>query len=369
MANRRHDPEVLKAALAAVETFGSISRAARELHIPYPTFQGRVRAARFDQPQETPFVAEKLPDAQPTAAELLSRRRTDYARKAKSADARRLIRIHIKTPGPIGIAHFGDPHIDDDGTNIALLEQHVGIVNRTDGLFAANVGDFRNNWIGRLARLWSDQGTSASEALVLVKWLMTATPWLYLVGGNHDAWSGADDPLAWISEQVNAIYQPFAARIELLFPNGRKVRINARHDFKGHSEWNAAHGVAKAARIGWRDHLLTCGHRHVSGYNVLKDPSTGLISHAIRVASYKLHDRFAIEQGLPDQNIFVCPVTVIDPSRPDDDPGCITTIFEPETGADFLTFLRNRGGHARRAHAGRGRGRGPRAPRRRRRRQ
>jgi hypothetical protein len=76
--------------------------------------------------------------------------------KHKAAEARRLIPIRIKVDGPIGIAHFGDPHVDDDGTNIELLEQHVKVVNATDGLFAANVGDYRNNWVGRLARLWAD---------------------------------------------------------------------------------------------------------------------------------------------------------------------------------------------------------------------
>jgi hypothetical protein len=38
----------------------------------------------------------------------------------------------------------------------------------------------------------------------------------------------------------------------------------------------------------------------------------------------------------------MCPVTVIDPTKADDDPRLITMIFDPETGADFLTFLRKR---------------------------
>lgn len=106
--------------------------------------------------------------------------------------------------------------------------------------------------------------------------------------------------------------------------------------------YNTAHGPAKAAQMGWRDHMLTCGHTHVSGYQVVKDPSSGIISHAIRVASYKLHDRYAVEKGLPDQNIFMCPVTIIDPRYDDSDPRLITTVFDPGTGADFLTFLRKR---------------------------
>lgn len=336
---------LLQETLDLVKAHGGVLPASRIAKIPYPTFQSRHRAALAAQglgELVKPFERDEIPDDDPTAEELLARRRTDYARKAKAADARRLIPIRILLDGPIGIAHFGDPHMDDDGTNIALLESHVGVVNKTTGLFAGNVGDYRNNWIGRLARLWSQQSTSAKDSLVLVKWLLHAMDWLYLVGGNHDAWSGDDDPVAWIAEQVNALHEPFAARLELQFPNKRKVRINARHDFTGRSEWNPAHGPAKAARIGWRDHMLTCGHTHVSGYNVLKDPSSGLISHAIRVASYKLHDRHAIERGLPDQNIFMCPVTIIDPQYADDDPRLITTIFDPHEGAEYVAFKRRR---------------------------
>ena len=289
------------------------------------------------------FTIPELPDPAPTADELIDRRRQDFSRKAAAAEARKLIPIQMHVAGPIGIAHFGDPHIDDDGTNIGLLQRHVDIINLTPGMFAGNVGDYRNNWIGRLARLFSEQSTSARDAKTLAEWLLRACPWLYLVGGNHDAWSGADDPIEWIARQVHALHQPFACRIELHLPSGRKIRVNARHDFKGHSEWNTAHGVAKAARIGWRDHILTCGHTHVSGYQVLKDPSNGLVSHALRVASYKVFDRYAIEKGLPDQNIFACPVTVIDPQFSDNDVRLITTIFDPEEAAEYLTWKRSKG--------------------------
>lgn len=340
----RRDPAILVAALEAVARYGGVKQAARALGIPVPTFQSRHDGAKMALASGEigpGFTVADLPtDTDPT--DLLAQRKRAYQRKHKAADARKLIQIRITVEGPIGIAHFGDPHVDDDGTNIGLLEDHIELVKRTPGLFAANVGDYRNNWIGRLARLWAQQSTSAKDALVLAKWLLEAVPWIYLVGGNHDAWSGEDDPIAWIAQQTSALHEPHAARLELLFPNGKKVRVNARHDFKGHSEWNTSHGPAKAARIGWRDHMLTCGHTHVSGYQVLKDPSSGLISHCLRVASYKLHDRYAVEKGLPDQNIFMCPVTIIDPRRADDDTRLVTTIFDPETSADFLTWLRKR---------------------------
>lgn len=344
MAPPRTDPALLRAALESYLAHGrSYKRASVDLGIPIATLKTRVQNAQWRlDVQQKPFERDDLPSDLPDVDELLARRRKDYARKTKAADARKLIPIRVTCDGPVGIAHFGDPHVDDDGTNIALLEEHVAIVNKTPGMFAVNIGDYRNNWIGRLARLWAQQSTSAKDSLVLARWLLESMDWLFLVGGNHDAWSGEDDPIAWIAEQTNALHQAHACRIELQFPNGKRVRVNARHDFKGHSMYNTAHGPAKAAQFGWRDHILTCGHTHVSGYQAVKDPASGLISHALRVASYKIHDRYAVESGLPDQNIFMCPVTIIDPRYDDDDPRLITTIFTPDMGADFLTFLRKR---------------------------
>jgi hypothetical protein len=92
--------------------------------------------------------------------------------------------------------------------------------------------------------------------------------------------------------------------------------------------------------MGWRDHVLISGHRHISGYNVLRDPSSGLISHALRVGSYKTFDRYAEERGLPNQTFTVCPVTIIDPEAADDSARCVTVFLDPEAGADYLTFKR-----------------------------
>jgi hypothetical protein len=208
-------------------------------------------------------------------------------------------------------------------------------------MFGANVGDLANNWVGRLARLFAEQETGGRDMWTLVEWLVGSVHWLYLIGGNHDLWSGAGDPAKWMQKQVGA-HEAWGARLNLIFPNGKQVRINARHDFAGHSMWNAAHGASKAIQMGWRDHIATCGHKHTSGYQILKDPATGLISHALRVAGYKVHDRYARELGVPNQNITPASVTIIDPQFEDDDPRLITVIHDVEEAAEFLTWKRGR---------------------------
>jgi hypothetical protein len=294
-------------------------------------------------PREAEFETDELPDDIGPIEDLLERRKKKFQLVNDAKTARRLIDVRIKVDGPVGIVHFGDPHTDDDGCDIAKLERHQNIVNRTKGMFGANLGDLQNNWVGRLSHLWSQQTTSAQEAWRLTEWHVRSVCWLYLVGGNHDAWSGSGDPLDWIMRQQPGVYGYNGTRINLIFPNGKTVRINARHDFTGHSMWNPAHGPMKAAQGGWRDHLLTCGHKHTSFVaGPLKDPASGLLTWAVRCAGYKTHDRYADEKGLPDQNAFAAAVTIIDPQFGDDDPRLMTVIPDVEEGADYLTWKRKR---------------------------
>lgn len=324
---------------------GNAAAAARALGIPITTFKDRLSAARQrgqHVPEPAPFTVQPIPDELPTAEELRARRRKQFARKEAAKDARHLIPVTVRMRGPVGLAFVGDPHVDDDGTDIALLESHLATINATEGLFALGIGDYSNNWVGRLARLYGQQSLSAAEAWVLVEWLVQAVPWLVLISGNHDAWSGDGDPIKWMAKAARVTYESNGARLGLTLPNGRILRINARHDFRGRSMWNTTHGIGKAATMGWRDHILTAGHTHVSGWEYKRDPMTGLISHCLRVGSYKRLDRYADELGLPNQTASVCPVVVVRPQFGDDDPRLLTPFLEPETAAEFLSWLRRR---------------------------
>ena len=292
--------------------------------------------------EDSPFrVADRDPEMMPVE-DIISFRQKAYKQKKKSKESRRLVDININVDGPIGIAHFGDPHVDDDGTDLSQIIMYMDTINDTEGMFAGNLGDIQNNWVGRLSALYGQQSTSAKESWKLTEYFVNKLNWLYLVAGNHDVWSGDGDPLEFIMRDHKGLYERWGARMKLIFPNGKEIRINARHTFKGNSMWNTAHGVAKAAQMGWKDHVLTCGHTHVSGYQVLKDPASGLISHALQVASFKIMDNYADKLGLDDKNIFNCPVTIIDPRYEDDDNRLITTIFNPEVASEYLKYLRSK---------------------------
>lgn len=343
MAQPTYTREQLLEAVEAVQVHGSVSEAARALKVPRPTLHNRYHRAQQlgIVPSRQAFEVKHPPSKHQDVADLVAERKRKFEIRDHHEKSRRLIAVRIKLDGPIGITHFGDPHVDDDGTDIAALERHALLCRDTEGMFAGNVGDTTNNWVGRLARLYAEQGTTATEAWQLAEWFLKLCPWLYIIGGNHDAWSGAGDPIKWIARQQGALQQDSEARLGLKFPNGREVRINVRHDFAGHSMWNPAHGAMKAAQLGLHDHINVNGHRHASGYGVIKDGANGTISHCIQVASYKVYDRYAMEKGFRDQNISPCAVTVIDPDARNE-ASLVQVFWEPELAADFLTWLRKK---------------------------
>ncbi len=273
---------------------------------------------------------------------LVARRVRQFERKVIAEQSRALFTARVNLPGPIGVLFFGDPHVDDDGTDLGLLLKHAALVRETEGLFGANVGDSTNNWIGRLARLYAQQSTTAAEAWALCEHFIHAVrDWLFILSGNHDAWSGAGDPLSWICRQGGNLYET-NVRMRIDFPNGAEVFVNARHDFSGHSMWNPAHGVGRAVQQGMWDDLAIAGHRHVSGYMVLKAPTDGRICHAVQVASYKTYDRYAKEKGFRDQLVSPAVVVIIDPDKPIGSPSRLSVFHDVEEGVEFLKWRRAR---------------------------
>lgn len=297
-----------------------------------------------------------IPEDDISVTALWDQRKKKFEVKETYEKATKLRNVKVKAEGPIGILHFGDPHVDDDGTDIRMIERHCALCRETDGLFGANIGDTTNNWVGRLARLYGEQSTTAEQAWKMAEYFLHFCPgvdpktltsserkallsnWLYLIAGNHDYWSGAGDPLKWMLRQADAGYERSQVRLNLVFPNGRGCRINARHDYKGTSQWNPAHGSMKASQMGFHDHILVNGHKHKSGYGLIKDPSNGTISHCIQIGSYKMYDQYAKDSGFPDQHISAAVVTIIDPDA--DEVGFVTVFHDVESSVDYLKFKR-----------------------------
>ncbi len=339
MAQPSISADDMRAAVEAVQAHGSVLRASTETGIPETTLRRRYKAALAAGEADAPFAVASMPSGDEPIEDLIARRAAAFTRKHEARQARELIPVKVRVDGAYGVLHMGDPHVDDDGCDWPTLTRHLELIDRTEGLFAANVGDLSNNWVGRLARLYASQGTTAADAVRMVEWFVGRVRWLYLIGGNHDAWSGAADPVKWFSAQAGAAYQWHGMRLELQASSGPPVRINARHDFAGSSQWNGAHAPAKAARMGWaRDHIYTCGHRHSASHNTLFLNDAEHVAHAIRLGAYKKYDDYADAKGFSRENVPAA-VTVINPAARDA-LGLVTVFWDVEAAADYLRWLR-----------------------------
>lgn len=288
---------------------------------------------------ENPFTESDWDDVD----DLVNHRLKVFERREKRETKEEFLDIKIKDPKPIGIYIQGDPHVDDDGTDIPSLIKHMDIANTTPGMYTANVGDLQNNWARRtkLEGLWAKQSTTAEEAWALTEWLVRyPKDLLWIIAGNHDMWSGVGDPVKWMMRPLKTTYAPHNLRVRLKLPN-HNIRVNCSHEFRGHSIYNTAHGIVRHAIFNTRDHLLVAGHRHISGYMPVKDANSNIIMHCLQVGSYKKYDDYAKQLNLPNKMMSPCAVVVFNTKLPDIHPDFIKIFWEVEEGADYLRFLRN----------------------------
>ena len=276
------------------------------------------------------------------AQELIKRRIQQFNEKKKAHDREKLIPVRVKLDGPIGLGLMGDPHVDDDGTDLEQLFSHVDLFDgRNEGLYAGCIGDAANNWVGGLARLWAEQSTSAEEARVIVSEFLTRINWLFYIHGNHDMWNGGNNLLNQILQYNSLIRKDTRVRLQLRFPNGKDLRVYAVHGFPGKSMWSEVYGAAKKAQLDGTHHIYAAGHIHTSGYAHGWHEGNELMWHAIQIASYKKIDRYAEELNLDPKDLYNCPVALIDPNA-DSQINFIRWEFDPFEGAERLKWMRKR---------------------------
>lgn len=324
--------------------------AATRLGISEMTMRNRLERAemlygmKVDESRYRPAKAFSFPvgDDAETPEEIIEQLASVHRRKTLSR--RDLVPVHIHTPGPIAVAFVGDPHVDDPGCAWGDLKRDMDLLRETEGAFAIGLGDYRNAWPGRLARLYANQATTNDQALKLIEWLFGAAPWIALVQGNHDAF-GTDlgDPVKFIHRIAagDTLYGEPSYRLELRLPEGPTARLHVRHDFPGKSQFNAAHGLVRQTLFDYRDHMLACGDRHHAGYSpVWHNHPEPMLCHAMRVGTYKDFDHYAREKGFKEENWARSMVAIIDPRFAHDPVEFITVRFSVPAGMRELRARR-----------------------------
>lgn len=282
-----------------------------------------------------PTVSE-IPSANRPVEELFAARAAEYKRKRSHHQAKVAVDVDLGGEGPYALAFFGDAHVDDPGCDIEYLAYCMERVGADGNTHAINVGDLSNNWIGSLSRLYAHQSATDDEAGELVGWLLDAVPWLFVVLGNHDQWS----PVAKLLLRQRGI--PYASHgAKLHVRRGETTLIvDARHDHKGRSMYNPAHGQLSQNYRGSNADIIIGGHTHQSAYTLMRNGVTGQVSHCLRVSAFKRFDDYADQLGLPDQALSPIVLAVIDPAR--EGVGMVMVHHDLDRGLAELEALRGK---------------------------
>lgn len=320
-------------ALEAVKKHGSINNAAKALGVARSTLQARVK-------KEKAICLPMFPPGQASAPAIIRKLAAEARTKKDRLTAEKWFPIRMRTPEPIGILWFGDPHLGTS-TNWDRLESDVALCASSPGLYGANIGDTTNNWTGRLTRLYADEDISRKTERKLAKWFLAEAgiTWLAWIMGNHDEWEHGADILRLMDVHNRVPMLDWSARFEIQFPKAPSVRVHASHDFPGHSMWNITHGPARAPRFNGSDaDLYVCGHRHDWGIQQFEIAERGKTPLAIRVRGYKTADPYARRHGFQEAEHGASILTIIDPNAAP--AGRVTAFVDVQQGARVLKALR-----------------------------
>lgn len=307
------------------------------------------RRAAKDKGPIGPWVnVTGLEDVDEPIEDLIARR-VKHTTRSRQREARREFCASFDSD-PWGLFLIGDPHLDNPGTRWDLLMRHVGAVRRSDApIYAVNLGDSQDHWVGRLAAIYSSSPTTAAEGWRLARWLMgnregedACLRHLALVGGNHDSWSRTHglDPYAEICRWAGIeFYDDCEVRIRITYKDAPDMVLLLRHDLPGRSWFHPTHGPAKEAMLDPDVDLVACGHLHQWG-SLQQEHRGGRTPIALRVRGYKEADHYAREKGFhPNHHGHSC-LVVIDPKI--SGPGRLVPFWDIDAGIAYLEQLQKK---------------------------
>jgi transposase-like protein len=286
----------------------------------------------------------EFPDDDISVEEIIEQKKREFSRISNRERAEKWYTIKVKKEEPIAITFIGDPHLDNDGTDWSVLERDIDILSNTENMYAVGIGDYVDNWTGRLERLYADANTSKSRALKLMEWFIVESgiKWMSLILGNHDKWSGPESNLKFICKEQGIHLLDNINRFKVEFPNSRICKVDARHDFVGHSQWNSLHSLQKAAHMKEPANIYVAGHKHNYAVHTEESASKEFIYNLIRVRGYKFIDDYASTLGHDGQKYGASITAIIDPSFEEYHPNFVTVFIDTQMAADYLNFLRSK---------------------------
>lgn len=301
----------------------TVERRQADAHKILSGYNGPLKIQNIEERDGPGFTLPVFPDAEMPFEQLLREQLIPATQKRlANVKAKEWFPVNIKNPGPFMYLIMGDQHLDDNYCNLDLLLNHVELAAKRKDVYVLPMGDLHNNWVGRLERLYVNQNMTKDQAYAGIKWFLRDAGLQIPIAllGNHDVWNDGARIVKEILSKETLHLAEWAAKFKLVCPNGREVFIDAAHDHKGHSMYNATHAQKRAALFGRKAHAFIGAHRHTPGFTKDWWGQERITTWYIRAGSYKWFDQHAVDNSFPNYQDAPAIAMIIDPETDANNP-------------------------------------------------
>ncbi len=251
--------------------------------------------------------------------------------------------IKIRTKGWVGIAFVGDLHIGNMATDYKTMLYHRDLIAKAKNLYVALNGDYCDNYLpsSHIAGMFEALFPPAVQKNLAKDYIETIKDkTLALVAGCHDLWGlkASDwDLTEYLAKHGEAIYLGSGGVLWLKLGK-QTYKIMMRHKYRFNSIDNPTFTVKKMfEKCGGFDVGVVSHHHTASMEEINKEGLDGNLKRIfLRAGTYKIHDRYAKQEGFVEGSISV-PLVLFNSKERD-----LRGFQDLKEGIEYLNYL-NRG--------------------------
>jgi|10_taG_2_1085330.scaffolds.fasta_scaffold08427_6 transposase-like protein len=271
---------------------------AEQYDIPRSTLSNIIQGLRT-KVQVTGVTPESLEeDAEATIEQLLKRQQ----RVKRLLELQKEQVVAIDSDRPVGVTLFSDIHWGNRDVDYEALVRDTELVRDCEGMYAFGLGDYTDNWIGKLGGIAAEQSVTIEQEKATCRWwfeqLTGKIP--VVVAGNHDNRSITTAHIDYVHDMLRGaalLYGKDEVRFTLKLGKAEWV-WKCRHSFRGGSQWNETHATEKDGKLYDLWDFAASGHyHHPTMIRPFYQQSRGTICYACNIGTYKMRDDFATMLG------------------------------------------------------------------------